>query len=137
LHFAASAYTYRKSTNPSKAGVVTFKRPPPYNPPVGFEKASFDGTQKVAEMFKKSSLEGKQIWYFTAPASLPISSIGEMPLNDAKTSQAILNYKDAEYGFIRESAEDQTYTKIMVPHGSDDGYRTGETSLHSPDSQRS
>jgi hypothetical protein len=117
--------------------VVTFKRPPPYNPPVGFEKAPLDGTPKVVEMFRKSNLEGKQIWYFTAPASLPVSSIGEMSLNDATTSRAILNSKSAEYRFIRDSAEDKTYTKIMVPHGSDDGYRMGETSSHRIDSQRS
>jgi hypothetical protein len=84
-----------------------------------------DATPKFAQMFKKSSLEGKQIWYFTAPASLPISSIGQVSLRDARTSKAIVSHKGNEYGFIQDSAEDKTYTKIMVPHGSD-GYRIGE-----------
>jgi hypothetical protein len=81
-------------------------------------------------MFRNSSLEGKQIWYFTAPASLPISSIGQMSLNDITTSKAILNHKGTEYGFIRDLAEDMTYTKIMVPLSPGDAYRTGMTSSY-------
>ena len=126
----ASAYGHRKTTKPSRASVVTLKKPSPYKPPAGFEKVSLDGTPpKVAQMFKKSSLDGKQIWYFTAPASLPISSIGQMPLKAAIVGKAILNHKGNEYGFMRDFAEDKTYTKIMMPYGSDDGYRTGKISL--------
>ncbi len=120
------AYTSSKSTKPS---VVTFQQPSPYKPPAGFEKEKVDATSKVAQMFSKSSLEGKQVWYFTAPASLPISSIGQVSLQDARSSKAIVTYNENEYGFVRDSADDKTYAKIMVPHGSD-GYRIGEAISH-------
>jgi hypothetical protein len=121
-----SAYTSSKSTKPN---VVTFQKPSPYKPPVGFEKEEVDNTPKVAQIFEKSSLKGKQIWYFTAPASLPISSIGQVLLRDVRSGKAIVSHKENEYGFIRDSAEDKTFTKIMVPHGSD-GYRIGEAIYH-------
>jgi DNA-directed RNA polymerase I subunit RPA34.5 len=113
--------------------VVTFQQPPPYTPPVGFEKASLDSIQKTAQMFKKSSLEGKQIWYFTAPAALPLSLIDQMSFEDTTIGRAILHYNGNDYGFIRDSAEDKTYTKIMVPHSSDDGYRTSKIYLKCTD----
>jgi hypothetical protein len=116
-----------------KSSVVTFKEPSPYKPPAGFENASLDSTPKAAQTFKKLNLEGKEIWYFTAPASLSLSSIEQMSLKDAKAGKAILNHKGNEYGFIRVAAEDKTYTKIMVPHGSDDGYRTSKVSSNRTD----
>lgn len=80
-------------------------------------------------MFKRSNLEGKQIWYFTAPAAVSISSIKQMPLEDATAGKAILNHNGSEYGFMRDSAEDKTYTLIMVLQSSD-GYRTGKISSY-------
>lgn len=106
----------------TKSSVVTFQKPSPYKPPAGFEKEKVDATPKVAHMFKKSSLEGKEVWYFTAPASLPISSIEQVSLRDARSSKAMVTHDGNEYGFIPDSADDKTYTKIMVPHGSG-GYR--------------
>ncbi len=88
-----------------------------------------DATPKVAQKFKKSSLEGKQVWYFTAPASLPISSIKQVSLRDTRISKAIVTHNGNEYGFIRDSADENTCTKIMVPKGSD-GYRIGEAVSH-------
>ena len=121
-----SAYTSSKSTKPS---VVTIQKPSPYNQPAGFEKEKVDATPKFSQTFKKSSLEGKEVWYFTAPASLPISSIEQVSLRDSRSSKAIVTHNGNEYEFIQDSADDKTYTKIMVPHGSD-GYRIGEAVSH-------
>jgi hypothetical protein len=121
------------ASKPSRGSVVTFQKPPPYKPPVGFERASLEGTPKAEHMFKRSSLEGKQIWYFTAPASLPVSAIAQMSWKDATDGKPIINHNGNEYGFMRDSAEDKTYTKIMVPDGSDDGYRTGKISTKRTD----
>lgn len=76
-------------------------------------------------MLKKSSLEGKQIWYFTAPASVPISSVKTMSLLDAKNGKPILTHEGDDYGFMTDSAEDTTYTRILVP-GSDAGYKASK-----------
>ena len=80
----------------------------------------------ASQLFKKSSLEGKQVWYFTAPSSLSLSSIEQISLKDVQAGKAVIKHKDSVYGFIEDSAEDKTYTQIMVPDGSDDGYRTSE-----------
>jgi DNA-directed RNA polymerase I subunit RPA34.5 len=125
---AAFTYTYRMTSKPPRGNLVTFQKPPPYNPPVGFEKASFHGIPKAGHMFKRSSLEGKQIWYFTAPASLPISAIGQISLQDATDGNPIIKHEGNEYEFMQDTAEDKTYTEIMVPNGSSDGYRAGTIS---------
>lgn len=129
LFLAASAYNDRKSSKPPRSSVATFKKPLPYKPPGGFKKAGIDGTPKAGYIFRKPSLEGKQIWYFTAPSSLPISSIGQMSLKGATNGKPIVNHNGNDYGFVRDSAEDKTYTKIMVPNGSVEGYRTGKISI--------
>jgi len=80
-------------------------------------------------MFKRSNLEGKQIWYFTAPAAVSISSIEQMSLEDATAGKAILNHNGSKYSFMRDSAENKTYTQIMLLQSSD-GYRTGKISSY-------
>lgn len=121
-------HSLRPTTIEPSAKAVTFKAPVPYEPPTGFDLISLDGNIPVSQAFKKSALEGKQIWYFTAPASVPIASIGEMSLKAAQNGKAIVNHKGAEYGFVRDTAEDKTYTKIMVPNSSDDGYKMSRSS---------
>ncbi|KAG4437002.1 hypothetical protein IFR05_007506 [Cadophora sp. M221] len=116
--------TARKPTT----NTVSFQAPPPYRPPPGFDLASLDGTLKASQMLKKSSLEGKQIWYFTAPASVPISSIKAMSLLDAKNGKTVLIHEGNDYGFMKDSAEDTTYTRIMVP-SSDAGYKAASKSI--------
>ncbi|KAH6721272.1 DNA-directed RNA polymerase I subunit RPA34.5-domain-containing protein [Leptodontidium sp. MPI-SDFR-AT-0119] len=102
--------------------IVSFHAPTPYRPPPGFDLTSLDGTLKASQLLKESGLEGKQIWYFTAPASVPISSIKAMSLLDAKNGKTVLTHDGNDYGFMKDLAEDTTYTRIMVP-SSDVGYK--------------
>jgi DNA-directed RNA polymerase I subunit RPA34.5 len=71
-------------------------------------------------------LEGKQIWYITAPASVPLSSIEQVSLRDIEKNKKVLSHMGNDYGFIQDAAEVKTYSKIMTPNSSDDGYRTGK-----------
>ncbi|PVH88007.1 hypothetical protein DL98DRAFT_224718 [Cadophora sp. DSE1049] len=118
----------KKPSKQPTTNTVSFKAPAPYQPPLGFDLASLDGTSRASQMLKKSSLEGKQIWYFTAPASVPISSIEAMSLLDAKNGKSILTHGGDDYGFMKDSAEDTTYTRIMVP-GSDTGYKAASKAI--------
>jgi hypothetical protein len=102
---------------------VSLEQTAPYKPPGGFELGSMDESSGASQLFRKSNLAGKQIWYFTAPASVPVSSIEQMSLQDAKEGNPIFSHEGSEYGFIQDSAADTTYTKIMVPNTSDNGYR--------------
>ncbi|TVY36548.1 hypothetical protein LSUB1_G005557 [Lachnellula subtilissima] len=114
----------KKSSKEPASKTVTIQPPPPYKAPAGFESSSIDGTSQAATTFKKSSLEGKQIWYFTAPASVPISSVKKMSLSAVEDGEKVCSHNNHDYGFVKDTAEDKTYTKIMVPNSSDDGYQT-------------
>jgi hypothetical protein len=104
---------------------VTFQEPGSYSPPTGFESASVKGTPKSSQLFKESNLQGKQIWYITAPASAPLSSIEELSLLDIKEHRKVLSHKGDDYGFIEDESEATAITKVLVPSSSDDGYRSG------------
>ncbi|TVY57269.1 hypothetical protein LSUE1_G008278 [Lachnellula suecica] len=118
------AKSAKKLSNEPAPQSSTAQAPPQYQPPAGFESSSIQGTPQAAAAFKKSSLKGKEIWYFTAPASMPISSLKEMSLSAMKKGEKVCSYDNNDYGFIQDTVEDKTYTKIMVPNSSDDVYRT-------------
>jgi len=105
---------------------VTFQQPAPFKPPPGFENSSIDDSLKASKLLKKSNLEGKQIWYITAPASVSISSIEKISLQDIKDGKPILLHEGNNYGFAQDIAQDKTYRNIMAPSESNDGYCTGK-----------
>lgn len=104
---------------------MTLQEPAPYSPPTGFKSASVNGTTKSSQLFKESNLQGKQIWYITAPASAPLSSIEELSLLDIKEHRKVLSHKGDNYGFFEDESEATAITKVLVPSSSDDGYRSG------------
>jgi len=108
------------------AKTVTFQQPAPFKPPLGFELSSIDSPSSASKLFKESHLEGKQIWYITAPASVSISAIEQISLQDIKKGKTILSHNSNDYAFVQDVAVDKTYTKIMAPIGSHDSYRTGK-----------
>ncbi|KAI5863956.1 DNA-directed RNA polymerase I subunit RPA34.5-domain-containing protein [Durotheca rogersii] len=88
-------------------------------------KASSDNPAKeVTDFFSKANLEGKQVWYFTAPASLPITVIKDMEidLSKATTGGSILNYKGDNYGLDIESQATSTQIQLFIPSRGGDSY---------------
>lgn len=124
-HSQKLTHTRQRPREP-KARTVAFEKPPPYTPPTGFEATSINGNPSASQLLNKSNLKGKQIWYFTAPASIPISEIEQMSMLDADTGEAILNHKGSDYGFVQDTTGDKTYTRIMIPSDSDDAYLTSK-----------
>ncbi|CZS98353.1 uncharacterized protein RAG0_07132 [Rhynchosporium agropyri] len=128
------------ATSKAPVAIEPIKQPPtqpishtvapktPYQPPPGFDLASIEGVLDVSQKLKNSSLEGKQIWYFTAPASVPIGSIKAMNLLDAKSGKTVLTYDGDDYGFLKDTVEDTIYTRIMVP-SSNAGYKATSKSI--------
>ncbi|CAD6455188.1 2a744ecb-b7f9-4ff3-bf45-b479611c3a5f [Sclerotinia trifoliorum] len=108
---------------PSKKDAKTVSmKVAPFKPPPGFEKTSSKNSSITSQLFNKSNLEGKEIWYITAPASVPINSVKEISLQDAKLGKAVFSHDDNDYGFINDPLEDKTYTKILIPSNPKDGY---------------
>jgi len=100
---------------------------PLYNPPDGFAilYESDDGKQKVAEVFGRSNLAGKQLWYITAPASVPISAVKQVSLQDVQLGKPALSLGDRHYGFVQHQAGDSDFTKVLIPEGNSPAYRVG------------
>lgn len=89
-------------------------------------KASAENPDKeLIDFLGKSSLEGKQVWYFTAPASLPISIIKdtEIDLAKAQAGGAIINHKGDGYGLDIEPFSASTKIQLMIPSKGGDKYK--------------
>jgi hypothetical protein len=78
-----------------------------------------DGTNAadVAKFFTEAQKEGKQIWYFTAPASIPIEVVEklEIPLERAQKGQSILSHNGDDYGVAFEDAATSRAIKLLIP----------------------
>jgi hypothetical protein len=93
-------------------------------------KAASDNPGKeVADFLSKSNLEGKQVWYFTAPASLPISVIKDMEIDLAKAQSggAILNHDGDAYGLDLEPYVTSSQVQLLIPSKGGEKYNSGES----------
>lgn len=86
-------------------------------------------SKTASQLFNKSNLEGKEIWYITAPASVPIAKVKEMSLQDAKSGRAVFSQDGNDYGFVHDPLDDKTFTKILIPSSSKDGYSIGKSQI--------
>lgn len=96
-----------------------------YSPPSGFVLTSVDETPRISQQLKGSNLEGKEIWYITAPASVPVSSIEDLSLQAIQERKVILSQNGDDYAFMADTSDTSESTKVMIPKSSDGGYHTG------------
>lgn len=80
---------------------------------------------EVAKFFNEAKQQGKQIWYFTAPASIPIEVVEklEIPLDRAQKGQSILSHNGDDYGVAFEDASTARTIKLVIPNKNGDQYR--------------
>lgn len=110
----------------SNTTVVSVEKTIEYKPPSGFELASTDEAQRISQLLNGSNLEGKEIWYITAPASVPLGSIEGLSLHGVKERKDVLSYNGDGFSFAPGASEAKASTKVMVPNTSDGGYHTGK-----------
>lgn len=95
-----------------------------------------DGTDAtdVAKFFSQAKLEGKQIWYFTAPASISIEVVEklEIPLERAQQGLSILSHKGDDYGVAFEDASTSRAIKLVIPNKAGDQYHMCELTRDLP-----
>ncbi|KAI0098136.1 DNA-directed RNA polymerase I subunit RPA34.5-domain-containing protein [Nemania sp. FL0031] len=97
-------------------------------------KASSDNPGKeVADFFSNANLEGKQVWYFTAPASLPITVLKDMEIDLASASQGgpLLTHNGDNYGLDLESYATNTQIQLLIPSRGGDKYTSLSRSIDS------
>jgi hypothetical protein len=69
---------------------------------------------KAAEIFSPANLAGKQIWYITAPSTVPISSIKSVNLSAVAAGKPAMEIDGNEYGFVKDERTD-AHTRLVVP----------------------
>ncbi|KAI0872287.1 DNA-directed RNA polymerase I subunit RPA34.5-domain-containing protein [Hypoxylon argillaceum] len=80
--------------------------------------------KEVADFFSNANLEGKQVWYFTAPASLPITVLKDMEIDLSKATKGapLLTHEGDNYGLDLESYATNTQIQLLIPSSGGDQY---------------
>lgn len=102
---------------------------PPYDPPTGFTAATIKASSNIKDLFAKENLEGKQIWHIKVPASVPINSIKEIPIQKVVSGESILSYKDADYGLVTEADVDGDEKVLLIPSTGKFSYETASAKI--------
>lgn len=107
-----------KSTGPPRAPEV------PYAPPAGFvpTTASSDDNDEIRKLLATANLEGKQIWHITAPASVPLSSLTTLDLDQAQRGASVFTHKDTDYGFIPSKTDSTSSARLLTATEAGDAY---------------
>ncbi|KAJ0285612.1 hypothetical protein Brms1b_004202 [Colletotrichum noveboracense] len=74
-----------------------------------------DGKDMV-DFFAKARADGKQLWYFTAPASVPINVIEklEIPMDKVKKGQPIFKHNSEDYTVNQDDGS--TSIQLIIPN---------------------
>ncbi len=100
---------------------------PPYEPPQDFEAASitFEPSSHMDGIFAPMNLEGKQIWHITTPASVPITSVHDIPMQKTQDGSSILSYKGTDYGLVPDTADSiSSEPALLFPSSPGNEYRS-------------
>jgi hypothetical protein len=97
---------------------------PPFKPPPGFKSLQTSSNSDPAlKLFKQSNLAGKQVWYLTAPASLPITTLHEISMENIEKGESVISHQDSQYGFVPNNDNSKSTTVVMLPGNG--GYKPG------------
>lgn len=72
----------------------------------------------VAKFFSKAQLEGKQVWYITAPASLPVTVVQDLsiPVNSAEEGRPVLSHNGEDYRMIFDDPSASSTYRLLIPN---------------------
>lgn len=73
--------------------------------------------QDVARVCSEAHLEGKQLWYFTLPANVPVSVVEnlEFPMDASQQGGSILSHNGEDYGISFDSTPPVKSIQILIP----------------------
>jgi hypothetical protein len=94
-----------------------------FNPPSGFDPPTLVSSSRANDSFLPSNIHGKQIWYITAPASVPISSLKEVAMEKVVKGRSILSLEGKDYGFVGENGLKSTMSILLR---NEDEFKFGE-----------
>ena len=70
---------------------------------------------QATSLLSAPALAAKQLWYITAPASVPISSIRSVSLRDVQAGRPAITVHGQSYGFVRPDSGADAHTRVLVP----------------------
>ena len=87
-----------------------------FDPPLGFKEVTdIYSSSEIDSLFQPSNLAGKQIWYITTPADVPIS-IDNVDLGKVAEAAPLISHEDKEYTLVNASTSSQSTSSIMLPN---------------------
>ncbi|KAK0725388.1 DNA-directed RNA polymerase I subunit RPA34.5-domain-containing protein [Lasiosphaeris hirsuta] len=80
----------------------------------------------VAQIFRDAKSKGKQIWYFTVPAALPIEVIQEqaIPLSTMAAAKAVISHRGSSYTTGAFDDATDTSITVLIPSKTGNKYET-------------
>lgn len=104
--------------------------PPNFIAPDFVLRKSDDGAhgQDVAQVCNEANLQGKQVWYFTVPANVPISVVQNMEIPMAQSNRAdrVFSHDGEDYGISFDSMVPKSSIQILIPSADGARYQSGE-----------
>ena len=89
----------------------------------------FPESSAVSKDFGPKSLKGKQIWYISAPAEVPLEDLENISLENANRGKSVMTHNSSEYGFIADNENSKKNLYVSVP--AHDGYTFSKNSRSS------
>lgn len=73
-------------------------------------------------------MEGKQVWYITAPASLPVTVIEDLtiPMDEAEKGMPVLTHMGEDYRMAFDNPAASSSYRLLVPNKKGDEYSLRE-----------
>lgn len=78
----------------------------------------------VAGFFEKAKMEGKQVWYITAPASLPVTVVQDLtiPMDQAQKGLPVLSHNGDDYRMAFDNPSASSSFRLLIPNKKGDEY---------------
>ncbi|KAF2399741.1 hypothetical protein EJ06DRAFT_530546 [Trichodelitschia bisporula] len=95
-------------------GTVHFRPAPPFHPPRGFQPIEASSIPTAPKFLSAEQLQGKQLWYITAPANVPITELKEVALEKISNNEPVFAHDGMDFAFVQDE-EAATSTRIAVP----------------------
>lgn len=76
------------------------------------------GASEVAGFFEKAKMEGKQVWYITAPASLPVTVVQDLtiPMDSAHKGLPVLTHNGDDYRLAFDDPSAASSFRLLIPN---------------------
>ena len=80
----------------------------------------------VARLCSQANMQGKQLWYFTVPANVPISVVQDMEIPmDQPRGEGVFSHAGEDYGVSFESMAPKSSIQILIPAADSTQYQRG------------